>query len=272
MRILLGHPGLRGDLALNVPTIHHVHEQTGTEIDMPIHKQFADMLPLFVNQPAFTPVILDGYVDFPTERDNDLVRARRYDHVFNPMQTHVHDRWFDHQHQTATVLFDYFRQILPPEREQIYLHRWFEVDSRPDYVAFAPFAGWSHERTSDKMLSVERAQAIVDSVLKLGRKVLQIGGPGEPELVGAEVFKGTYFESVKAVLSCRLLLHTDTGMGWIISGYQHPQLGLYGHRYYGKERVGNIQPRNPNGLYLDAGTVNDISLDTIANAIRLVID
>lgn len=270
MRILIGHHGLRGDLAINVPTLHHIRERNGAEIDMPIHKQFSDMLPLFVNQPGFTPIITDGYDTFPTPTDQKTIGFRQYNQVCDPMQQHRLNDWYNYHHQTSTVSYDYLGETLPKDKEQISLYRWFDVDDRADYIAFAPFAGWSHEKKSDKMLTVERAQIIVFRLRSMGFKVLQVGGPDEPKLDAAELFVGSYFDSVRAVLSCRLLLHTDTGMGWIVSGYQHPQVGLYGHRYYGKDKASNIQPRNPNSLYLDDLTVNDIEIDLIGDFVALV--
>lgn len=276
-RILIGHPGLRGDLAINIPAIEYLKRTyPDAQIDMPIHKRFADMLPLFVNQPSFNPVILDGYDDFPTAKDKELIESRGYTQICHPMQPHREDRWHDRMHQTAAVSFDYFGVVLEPEDQQINLHRWFDIDVPSlefPKVAFAPFAGYETSPTNDKMLTVERAQAIVDYIMSLGYDVLHLAGPGEPclkEFAGRMIQRtmSTYFNSVKSMLGTKLLLHTDTGMGWIASGYQHPSLGLYSNAYYGADKVNNIQPRNPNATYFDAPNVNDIPLETIFAALR----
>lgn len=269
-KVLLGHHGLRGDLAINIPAIQHAKKVAGWTIDMPINKQFIDLLPIFMNQPDFNPVITDDYEKFASEHDKALVKNRGYLNVFNPMQSH-RDEWFNHRHQTSAVLFDYFNQELPLDSLQINLHRWFDVERESNCIAFAPFAGWSHEKQSDKQLTVENAQAIADAIHKMGYSVVQIGGRDEPRLEGTAFFIGSYFESVKVVLGSRLLLHTDTGMGWIASGYKHPQLGLYGHRYYGEKNVRNIQPVNPNGVYLDAPVVNDISVPVIVQTLKTIL-
>lgn len=270
MKVLLGHHGLRGDLAINIPAIEHAKKVTGWTIDMPINQQFIDLLPIFMNQPSFNPVITSDYEKFASEGDRKLVESRKYTKIFNPMQPHADD-WYNKRHQVSAVLFDYFGQDLPLDSLQINLSRWFDIIKESNCIAFAPFAGWSHERTSDKMLTIENAQRIADAINKMGYSVCQIGGRDEPRLDGTAFFMGSYFESVKVVLGCRLLLHTDTGMGWIASGYKHPQVGLYGHRYYGAANVKNIQPVNPNGVYLDAPTVNDISLDNIVHALKMVL-
>ena len=270
MKVLFGHHGLRGDLAINIPAIEHAKKVTGLQIDMPINKQFLDLLPIFMNQPSFHPVITDDYEKFPSELDKKWVEAKKYNKIFNPMQPHVDD-WFNKRHQVSAVLFDYFGQDLPSDSLQINLHRWFDVEKENNCIAFAAFAGWSHEKQSDKQLTVENAQAIADAINQMGYSVVQIGGPDEPRLEGTAFFLGSYFEAVKVVLGCRLLLHTDTGMGWIASGYKHPQIGLYGARYYGAANVKNIQPVNPNGLYLDAATFNEISLDKIIQTLKTVL-
>lgn len=273
MRVLGFHHGLRGDLVINVPTIEYVHEKTGWQIDLPIHRDFADMAPLFLNHRAINSVVItDDYEHFPSDLDRKMLADRGYGKIFNPMQPHLIDRWFEQMHQTSVVLYDYSdgRDTLPADRQQINLVQWFRVERRKGWVAFAPFAGWSHEKGSMKQLSVERAQAIVCELVGRGYRVLQIGGSDEPVLEGAIFSYGSYLDSVKAVLGCDLLLHTDTGLGWVISGYRHPQVGLYSNSYHGHEHIHNIQPRSPNAIYLDGpGSVNDgIPLDIILNSVK----
>lgn len=269
MKILIGHEGLRGDLAINIPAIEYLKSRyPDAQIDMPIHKRFADMLPLFANQFAFNPVILDGYDDFPTAKDQEFFALREYDHRFHPMQPHRIDRWHDKMHQTSAVAYDYLGMTLSESAQQINLYRWFDVTPLKRTVFFAPFAGFESNPFNDKMLTVSRAQAIVDYIVGLGYHVAHMGGPGEPFLWNVSLMRGGYFESVREMLGSSLLLHTDTGAGWVASGYKHPQLGLYGHRYYGADKVCNIQPRNPNATYLDAPNVNEIPLETIFVAIK----
>ncbi len=272
MKVLLSHHGIRGDLAINVPAIEYVHERTGWQIDLPIHRDFADMAPLFLNHKAINSVVItDDYEHFPSDQDRRLIADRGYAKVFNPMQPHLIDRWFERMHQTSVVLYDYSegREELPADRQQINLVQWFRVERRKGWIAFAPFAGWSHERGSMKQLSADRAQEIVDVLVTAGYRVLQIGGPDEPRLDDATFLAGSYFDSVKAVLGCDLLLHTDTGLGWVISGYKHPQLGLYSNTYHTHEHIHNIQPRNTNAIYLDGpGSVNAISLDMIHQSVK----
>jgi ADP-heptose:LPS heptosyltransferase len=274
-KILATHHGLRGDLAINVPAIERLKKKyPNILIDMPIHKQFADMSPLFLNHSAINSAfITDDYEKFPNEKDKIMLMKRGYSHILNPMKRHLDDRWWASMHQTTAVLFDYTEgeEILPESERQINLTKWFDVPVLTKTVAFAPFAGYAYNINNDKMLSINMAQKIVDFLISKGFKVLQLGGSNEPMLKNATPFQvGTYFDSVRHMLGCNFLIHTDTGMGWYASAYKHKQLGLYGHRYYGKDNVKNIQPVNPNSLYLDAATVAEIEFDKITEAIEKI--
>lgn len=270
-RILISHHGQRGDLAINLPAIEYLHSVGDVQIDMPIHRQFGDMLPLFANHPALNAcVITDEYERFPSEIDSALLKARGYHMVYNPMMRHRDDLWHQRMHQTSCVLYDYVGQELPLDAQQINLVKWFDVPYRGETIAFAPFAG-NYAPGNPKALSFEKAQAIVNRLGAEGWGVFQIGGPDEPLLSGALRLTTSYFDSVRAVLGCRALIHTDTGMGWIASGYKHPQLGLYSHAYYGEDKVHNIQPRNPNGVYLSAANVNEIPVDLVVNRLKMIL-
>ena len=273
-RILFGHSGLRGDLVINLPAIKWLHKhEPDWLIDMPIHRPLADMVPLFQNLPYLNgTIITEAHDGFPSEGDLDLLRHRAYDMVGNPMQPHKDDRWHQRIHQTAAVLEDYLNQPLPLEEQQIELTRWFEVDDQPHWVALAPFAGFASNPINPKRLTVERAQETVNHLRKRGFCVLQLGGKDEPPLQEATQFLGSYFEAVKAMLGCRALISTDTGMGWVASGYKHPSLGLYSDAYHGADKVCNIQPRNPNALFLSAPNVNEIPFDKVAESLHHLIN
>jgi ADP-heptose:LPS heptosyltransferase len=276
MKILAGHSGQLGDLFMNLPFIRWLrsyNERGMTKqylsIDMPINRKYAEAAPLFFNHPHLDGIMItDAYDGFPSEIDSQLMERRGYDQVFPPMQPHV-DKWWEKRHQASTVLYDYSggQFELSDSDCQISLVKWFDVPEHKDTIAFAPFAGFYNPK-NDKKLSTERAQEIVDMILKMGYDVLQIGGPGEPILDGATQLRTPYFDSIRHILGCKAFLHTDTGAAWAISGYQFPALGVYSHRYYGPKYVKNIQPINPNAMYLDAPNVNEIELIKIERALK----
>ena len=273
-KILYGHPGLIGDLFLNLPSIKYLNKTFGYDIDMPVHKKYLDVIPLLYNLDYLnSTIVLDGYDNFPSEKDIKLLKGKIYDKVFNPMQQHL-DYWFDKRHQASTVLFDYFggKMQLSLDQCQIELNQWFDIPTNlpgnlnnflfKDCISFAPYAGFYNPK-NDKKLSEKRAQRICDFIGVKEFNCLQIGGPDEPKLNGAIKLNTTFFESIKNILGCKFFIHTDTGSGWAISGYKFPQLGLYSSDRYTKEHIKHIQPVNPNGVYLDGPNVNDIPDEVI---------
>lgn len=270
MKLLFGHHGLRGDLVINLPAIQYLHKKYNYAIDLPIHKQFADMAPLFLNHTSVNSVfITDEYEKFPNEKDQRAMFNRGYTHIANPMQPHARDDWHQHMHQVDAVLYDYTggQETLPEDEKQINLFQWFDAPKWDKIVTFAPFAGYAYNKYNEKMLTEDKANKICDYIVGKGYDICQLGGHDEPKLRNAFFPKNSYFDSVRMVLGSDLLIHADTGIGWVCSGYKHKQLGLYSHAYYSKECVKNIQPVNPNSMYLDAPNVNDIPDEEIFEAI-----
>ena len=61
-----------------------------------------------------------------------------------------------------------------------------------------------------------------------------------------------------------MLLTTDTGMNWIMSGYNQNVLALYSNYSYPiPAPLYNRTPINPNALYLEANLVKDINFQMI---------
>lgn len=263
--------GQFGDLVINTVAARRMKELFSDKIilSLGIVKKYKEIAPLFIDHPDIDSIhFWEGYDDFPTE--NDKRKIEKFDRVFHPMPTHGQGKpWFTMRHQTQEVCYMNGLGDVPPSR--CYLEKWFDVQPNGHkYIAFAPFAGW-YNKDNDKKLSEKRANQICSIINDLGYGVLQIGGPDEPKLIGALNFNGSIFKSVADVLSCKMLIHTDTFIGWAASAYEHPQIGLYSHSYYsvdGNNYVKNIQPINKNSIYLSAGNVNDIPDEHYITAIK----
>lgn len=272
MKILFGHHGRFGDLFINLPAIKALSlTYEGCLIDMPVHKDYAEAIPLLMNLPYLNGIfITNEYEKFPNQRDVDNLRGRDYDEIFNPMQRAFSDDWWKTYHQTQRVGLDYrFNSTAMSNiSKKIELNKWFDVPNKENFVALAPFPAWYEGANNPKALTVERAQEIVNFILSKGYQVLQVGHPDEPKIEGTIRLQTSYFESVKNVLGCKMMIMGDSGLNWVLSGYNFPVLGLYGHRYYGGENVKNIQPVNPNGIYLDASHVNEIPMEKILGVLE----
>jgi hypothetical protein len=210
--------------------------------------------------------VWEGYTDWPTEYDKSIIESGKYDLIGYPMNPHK-DNWHKLRHQTCEV--GYQNDIVSLEEcekykdgVQIELNQWFDVSRLKGYIAFFPFAGYYNPK-NNKRLSVDKAQEIVDNIIKDGYKVLQIGGQDEPKLDGCEKRDTSIFESVRDMLGCDLLLHTDSFIGWAASGYQFRQIGLYNHSYYGLDCIKNIQPINSNAEYISVNDMDNINFEQI---------
>lgn len=257
--------GMRGDLCMATVAARSFKEQhPGSHLTLGIGPQYADMLPLFAHHPYIDDLhVYHSYDGWPDETDLAYLRAAKHDVVFNGMPPH-RDEWWRHRHQYAETCHMVGLPI-PSDIKPI-LTKWFDVeDMGPGVIAFAPFAGY-YAPNNDKRLSVEQAQIIVKRLRALGHPVLQIGGADEPQLDGAIRLTADYFASVRYVLGCKLLLHTDTGMGHIIGAYNHPSVGIYASYRYDTHLISHIQPLHSRFRAVVANTMPEIDLDTVIQA------
>lgn len=265
--------GQRGDLVLSSVTARAFKAQyPDYHLTLGVGPQYADMLPLFYQHPYFDSFhVYTTYEGWPGKADVAYLSRTKYDLVFNAMPKVPHD-WFTRWHQTEAMA--HAHGLAPSQDKACVLTKWFEpLVQLPNTIAFAPFGGFHPSRpVNDKMLSIAQAQLIVDRMKsELGYSVVCIGAPEEPHLEGTNQFKGCYFDSVRMMLGCKALIHTDTGMGWVASAYQFPCLGLYANSYYGAQHVKSIQPVNPNSIYLDAPTIGELSLNRVTEAIKTLL-
>lgn len=253
--------GLRGDLVMTTVAARAFKESyPDWKLTMAVGPQFSDMLPLFYQHPYYDNYhVWTVYENWPSKPDIDYLLETKYDISFHAFPPH-NDEWWRYRHQYAEA--SNMVGLHVPKDINPVLKKWFFVPSFKKTIAFAPFAGY-YNQSNDKRLSFEKAQEIVDLLTKKGYKVIQVGGPDEPVLKNTILRNTPYFESVRDVLSCELLIHTDTGIGHVAGAYKHPSLGLYGHRYYGGELVKNIQPISPNTKCLDSDVVENISIERI---------
>lgn len=285
-RFLLAHLGLYGDLAMGTVAARALKAAyPDCHVTYAVGGDFRDFAPLLINHPHIDRIyVTHSPRDRYDETDVAWIKAQRFDHVFNPMQDHNHAApWHLARHQTHETCFMHGIPVPAGDTGKIELVRWFEPKAGvKDHVAFAPFAGWQEGIKNVKALDRARAQTIADGIRKLGFSVLQVGHPDEPSLVqyDDEYHPDTpritrlstpYFESVRHILGCRAMVMGDSGLAWVLSGYDFPLVGLYGNWYHG-DRVSAIQPVNPNARYLVARTINEIPVESVVEAVRNLLD
>ena len=269
-RFLGFHQAMYGDIAMSTVAARILKKiEPDSHLTFIVGGDYAGIMPLLHQAEGIDDIYIthspkDGFDDY----DLKWITTQGFTHVFNPMQDHDHrNPWFRHRNQPLETAH---MHGLPTEGDdgKIRLVKWFPVPDLRDYVAISPFPAWYAGINNDKALTIERAQAVVDFVLSKGFKVLQVGHRDEPKLVGTVKHDTSYYDSVRNVLGCKGMVMGDSGLNWVLSGYDFPVVAWYGSRYYGAEWVHNIQPINPNAAYIHGEEVNQIPLDTLLQLIQ----
>ena len=242
------------------------------EITIVINGDYRDCAPFFLAQKIIDKIyITNNPVGGFDEIDKQWIIDNKFTHVFDPLADHDHSSpWWFYRNQPQELAYIHG---LPIEQHsgKLNLDKWFKSDPNfKNYVAFHPFAG-AYDPNNKKTLTKEFAQKIVNSIRKLSYEVLQLGGPNEPGLDGVLKLPTDYFVSGKNLLSCKALIVGDSGFNWMASCYNFPVVGLYSYEYYGPDYVKNIQPINPNAIYLQERNVNQIELDLVISKLKMVL-
>lgn len=276
MKKFLGfNPQQYGDLYMGTVAARYLKSlEPDGHLTFMIAGDYRECAPLFIDHPHIDRVhILDSPRDRLYQSDLDWIDEQHFILTFNPFSDHDHSRpWWKERRQTHEVAYMHRIPIIDDDNGKIHMAKWFKpTTGLGNHIAFAPFPGSYSAVIAPKTLSLETAQKIVDIIVSLGYKVLQIGSPSEPALIGADKRDTDYFTSVKNVLGCKCFVGGDSGFMWLMSGYNFPCLGLYSNGYYTPRFISAIQPINPNALYLDAPNVNEIELAKIEDGLKKLI-
>lgn len=256
--------GQYGDLCINLIAAKSFKTYfPDSELYFGINKKYESIKEIFYNNTLIDKIhIWDKYDGWPSKIDEDFIERERFDYVFHAMAHHPEQDWYLKRHQTQELC--YMHGLNPPENLQIDLNKYFTTERNSKFIAVNLFA---ETRGEDKIPSLDRAKEICQLISKMGYTPIQIGLPDQPQICDKR-FVGTFFDTIKFVLSCDLLITVDSAISWIASGYKFPVLGLYSYTYYyGATTSKNWQPINPNAIYLEENIVNNISLDQIEKSI-----
>lgn len=264
-----------GDIFMNLAAWHTIKRlDPDAHVTLLLNGNYRSAAPLFLDQPDIDSIhITHSPIGDFDKVDLEWLRKGGFHTTFSLMQDHDHSRpWFLNRNQPQEVCYMHGLPVL--DDGKLRLNRWFGHNENSKdlgkFVALQAFAG-SYDPANTKMLSPKRAQEIVNLILARGYQVLQLGLPTEYRLDKTLFIDTDFFGAVRNLLGCRALVTTDSGFNWAASCYDHPTLGLYSNAYYGKERVGAIQPINPNAIYLDAANINDIPIHMIDAALTTLL-
>jgi ADP-heptose:LPS heptosyltransferase len=264
MKVIGFNQGQFGDLCINTVACRAFKDAAPNSIlHFGINKKYESLRPILEHQKNIDKIhIWDAYNDWPSEEDAKHIISEKFDFVFEAMPKHTSEAWYLKNHQAAEVCL--MHKLKPPQNLQVELTKYFDTDRNNKHVAVNLFA---ETRGNSKTPSIKRSIEICEIIKSKGLIPVQIGLP-EQEQICEKRFSGSFFECVKFVLSCDLLITVDSAMSWIASGYSFPTLGLYSYSYYyGAKTSKNWQPINPNGLFLESEHVNKIEDEAILNGI-----
>jgi len=257
--------GQYGDLCMNLVACRAFKRDfPNVKLFFGINKKFESLKDIFFHNPLIDGIhVWDAYDAWPSSKDEEDIINEKFDLIFNPMPPHTSDLWYLERHQTAEVCL--MHGLNPPNDLKINLTKYFEIEKNIKCIALNLFA---ETRGSEKTPDLKRAIEISKFLQKLGYRVIQIGSKEQPQ-ISEDRFIGSFFDTVKLVLSCDLLITVDSAISWISSGYSFPTIGLYCNTYYPPAKTSvNWQPINNNAIYIEKEKINDIEFDAIKEAIN----
>jgi len=256
--------GQYGDLCINlVAAKAFKNTYPNSYFTFNLSKRYEGIKEIFYNNKYIDEFkVWDGYNDnWPTEDYKNYLLNNKYDIIYDPM-IGPRPGWQKYHHQTIEMCEVH---NLNPVDSQIELNQYFNIPSNYDkHIAIC------HTGATDihkKSLNIEKIKKITNLIIKLGFKPLFFQYPFEH----FDYFDGKFFDAIRIMLGCKMLITIDSAMAWIASGYKFPTLGLYNSHYYiehGVTTSKNWQPTNPNSIYFEDVSVNNIKEDLIEEAIK----
>ena len=261
--------GQYGDLIISTAAAKVFKERfPDSELTLGISKNFSEISPLFYNHLYFDNIhIWEGYNNWPSDIDKKYLEFKKYDIVFNAMPQHTRNDWYNYHHFTQEICLSHGFE--PTENLQCNLTKWFDtIPGYENYIALSVFPGYG--ASNGRTFSIEKLNELVDNIHKLGYKTILIGTDKEPKLNNTETTNTTFFNSVKTMLSCKMLITADTAMSWVASAYNFPTIGYYTRNYIDMkiDRICSHIPVNPHGQYISADKITDIPIEKIIELIK----
>lgn len=269
MKIVGFNQGQIGDLAINIIAARAIKERyPDSHLIFSINKKYESCAPIFYFNPLIDEIVIwDGYDEWPTKKDEEILKEINPDLFFHPCPKNKDEQWFFKMHHTEANCIN--NGLVPPSNLKVTLNKYFEVN--PIYkncIAIAPFTSAGAVRDIPEEVSIK----IIEYIHSLGYQTIQLGLKSHKQLNTTFPITGkSIFEDVKIAVSCRLLVTADTGINYIMSGYSHKVLGLYSLINYPMAvPLKNRTPINENAIFLEGLNISDIPIHSIFNSIRLL--
>lgn len=267
MKIIGFNQGQLGDLVLNIPLCRAIKEiYPNSHLIFSINKKYAHAAPLFYHHPLIDEFVFwDEYDNWPSEKDQQILKSLNADIVFHPMPKVCDENWIQKMHFTEIVCKNY--GVKPPNNLKTTLIKYFDLISKyKNCIAINPFCS---SPASGRDIPESLCLKIINYIHSLGYETIQLGVSSHKQYPTTyKIPNLSIFEDTKIALSCKMMITIDSGMNYIMSGYEHKVLGLYGKVYHPVGPLKNRTPINENAIYLEGESVGSISEETIFETIK----
>lgn len=276
---------LIGDIFISLPSFEVLRQlYPSAKLYVNVHKDYADITPLLLNNSNWDGVFISYGKDNVDQRDNENIKKMGFDVAFNPRHSRQSIQYGILKNNITIKgywegsWFEFFPQILdnsyiydlPLCNNKITLNKWFETHRFKKTIAFHATPG-NYNPSNKKQFTKEKNQELVNSLIKMGYSILQIGSPNDYKLDNVTKLNTNYFDSIKNCLSCDFFIGFDSSPTWVLSGYDFPVIAMYGSEYYirnDKNYISSIQAPNKNAIYLDSPNILDIPNDLILEKVK----
>ena len=280
--------GVIGDLIMGLPMLTYYEKKYPQSYKYwVIEKKCAKSAPLFFNHPLIDKIHITGnwsLADGFSEEDKAIAAACD-EQVICEGWAHTPQDWYNYRscvEETARVAgITDLTEILSADEMRPKLFKWFNEGlpkavstytktapqdsiSYSTNIAIWPFAGTHGRSPSPHWWSV-----LIDHLLKRGYSVHHFGLPSDPVLSmlpGYRTFPElSYFEQVKASLSSKLVIGTDSGAQWVMGAYSHPAINLMTNWLPNHtQNLLALEPINDNGItFFESGSCDEIPVGKV---------
>lgn len=236
--------GMIGDMIMALPILNWLEQKYPNSYKYwVIGQRFAQSMPLFINHPMIDKIyILESEEHLSNQYD--INEAKKCDLHFNITPQHPDGNpgidcfWWNEY----SLCEETFRMAGLPISEYKNLdnnlklpklEKWFKSDIQKKTIGIWPFAAYGKE--PHRSPSIEWWNELLPELISLGYKIYLFGHPNDPKLFGNNLnYKNniiycqqlSFFDQIKKSLECELCINTDSGSGWVIGAYGHPQITL----------------------------------------------
>ncbi len=246
--------GQFGDLLINLIACRAFkRDYPDSKLIFGINEKYKSLQPIFENNPLIDGFhIWDGYDNWPTQKDKDFIKNSDFDKIFNPMPKHTEEHWFLNRHQAEECCL--MNGLIPHDNLQINLNKYFGSEKHKGKVGINLYA--ETKSHNSKVPDLDIAKNYCSLIKKMGFEPIQLGLQHQQQICESR-FIGSFLDTIKFALGCDFVLTVDSALSWIMSGYEHPTIGIYNYTYYkGAKSAKNWIPINKNAIYIENNDIN----------------